>query len=528
MSIGQIAADIYNTAQTLPVTNSYYEYVNSHISTNNLSVSFTDMLANATSTSNATTFTMPTTFQAPVSNPYYDSNYNYITTSYEYAYAFPTSTTQSDILVLPASSSSLTITDISGSSYYGTISYAYTGDDSGHNTVDVSYQASGGTGLTNYLLNAANFQTLDFNYSGSTDYNSLNLNLNLINSGFTNFVMDNSGFDNSFTFSNAINNDNFVVMSSVNSLSVSDSTNNTNLNIIMDGNISIGSYDNSALTFNGQTINIDSTGSAGNSIGGIDFSNNNTISNMTLNITGSESLIIGGYEYYINYGIYLNDGSTLNVNDNSAGNLTIYVGDNSNSTSPSGVILNFAESTAPMTIYDISSNNTPDTIILGSGATTVNTDNGNTTITLGSGVDSVVTNAYVTTYYGWNLPVTSSSYSGYIATLGGNINANDSITFTNITSNSVNIAPSLISIDESSATSQTAAIANAIDTLANNLIKYGGTPDELIYFTYGGNTYLINGCYAPSGDFEQNQVVKLIGNVSLTNVTISGHTISNL
>jgi hypothetical protein len=420
-------------------------------------------------------------------------------------------------LVLQASPNNLTITDVNGNTYDGTMSYAFTGDASGHNTVNVSYQASGNN-LPDYLANATNFQTLDFNYNGTNYYASVNLNLNLINSGFVNFVLDNSGFDNSFTFTNAVNDDNFVVQSTINSLTVTDATGNTSLNLIMDGGVNVGAYYNHALTFNGQTVNIDSTGSIGNSISGIDFSNNALTTAMTLNFTGSQSLTIGGYDYGY-YGINLNDGSTLSVNDNSTAKLTIYAGDNSSSSNPTGVTLNFYGSSAPIDIYDISSsNNTPDNIILGSGSATVNTDNGNYVITVGSGSDNIVTYANINVF-----SVTSTNYSGFIATLNGNINSNDSITFTNQIPSSYSINQNFAYIDESSATSQNQAIANALNTLNNDNSRIAG--DYAAYFNYEGNTYIINEMLngAP-----YNQVVKLTGTVNLSNVTISGHTISNL
>jgi hypothetical protein len=524
-SIAQIAADIYNIVVTLPATSSYNEALNTFISGADTSLSLSSTLSDVNDNYSAQSFTMPTSFQVPVENSGYvtssNGNYVYYNSSYQYVHDFPASTTQSDTLILPVTSSSLSIADVNGNSYYGTMSYAFTGDDSGHNTVDVSYQASGGTGLTNYLADATNFQTLDFNYNGTGNgYNSLNLNLNLINSDFVNFVMDNSGFDKPFTFTNAVNADTFIVQATVSSLSVSDSTGNTDLNLIMNGNVSIGSDNSSALTFNGQTVNIDSAGIAGNSIGGIDFSNNTLITSMTLNITGSESLTIGAHpSSYSTYGIFLNDGSTLNVNDNSSAQLTIYVGDNSNSSNPTGITLNLSGSSAPVTIHDISPNNTPDTIILGSGTDNVFTDNGNSIITAGSGQDTITIDTSITDNYDNGV---YTSYSGYMPDIK-NAGPNDSMAFSGVSS-AHPIQFESTQLNETSASSLNDAILNAMND-AYSLSSKASAGDFAVWFEYGTNTYIVNesgASYMWEGGF---QIVQLAGTVNLSEATASVSTV---
>ena len=491
--------------------------MNAKIDSANVSVSLSDALSAATNDSNPQSYTMPTTFSNSSGQP----------TSYEYVYAFPSSTTQSDILIFTASPNSNTVTGtVDSIPYSGTgamATYVFTGDASGHNTVDVNYQAgsSGNLFLKYYLTDASNFQTLDFNYSGPNLTGIFpTLDIAQINSGFVNFILDNTGFYNLFTFNNAVNNDIFIVQSSIESLSINEATGNTSANVIMDGvNISFG------LSYFGQSLNIDSTGSIGNSIYGINF-NDIAINDYILNISGSESLTVGNL-----YGnsITLADGSTLSINDNSAASLTIYTGDSSGSFSgTAGITINLSGSSAPITLYDASFRSTPDHITLGSGTDTIYTDYGNSTITVGSGAGTVVVNSSV-------YSLTSNSYSGYITTIEGN-NSNysaDSVTFTNYgmpVPGSVSINPSLSNETSSvsSATSESQAIAVAVETLNNAHTTNG---DYAAYFQYGGNTYIINGNYdnGPWAAGGSNyQVVKLIGNVNLSSVTISGHTISNL
>ena len=517
LSIGQIAGAIYNAVETqLPTSNQYYENMNAKIDSANVSVSLSDALTAATNDSNPQSYTMPTTFSNSSGQP----------TSYEYVYAFPSSTTQSDILIFTASPNSNTVTGtVDSIPYSGTgamATYVFTGDASGHNTVDVNYQAgsSGNLFLKYYLTDASNFQTLDFNYSGPNLTGIFpTLDIAQINSGFVNFILDNTGFYNLFTFNNAVNNDIFIVQSSIESLSINEATGNTSANVIMDGvNIS-GGY----LNYDSQSLNIDSTGSMGNSIYGINF-NDIAINDYILNISGSESLTVGNL-----YGnsITLADGSTLSINDNSAASLTIYAGDDSSSGS-AGITINLSGSSAPITLYDTQAiyydgpyGNSPDHITLGSGTDTIYTNGGNSIITVGSGADTVVVNSNVDSYNS-----ITSSYSGYITTIEGN-NSNysaDSVTFTNGIPNSVYINPSLSNETSSvsSATSESQAIAVAVETLNNAHTTNG---DYAAYFQYGGNTYIINDYYnyGPS-----DQVVKLIGNVNLSSVTINGHTISNL
>ena len=520
LSIGMILYDIYAAVENSPSANGSYATMTNNITNDNINTSFSATLADINYNGSAQSYTMPTTFQVPVTNPYYDSNGNYIATSYQYSYIFPASATQSDTLVLPASSNNLTITDVNNNTYNGTMTYAFTGDASGHNTVDVSYQTSGGSGLTNYLADATNFQTLDFNYNG-TNGNNVNLDISQINQGFINFIMDNPGFTNSFTFNNATNSDTFIVQANLNSLTVNDAANNNVTNIIMDGaNIS-----DTGIDFFGSTINIDSAGNTANAIkGGIDFTNS-AITSMTLNITGSQNLsVVGDSINFSYYGTGLNDGSTLNINDNSTGSLTFNFFDNSSSSSRVGVTINASHTSAPLGIGDVSSDNAPNTIILGSGTDSVSTDNGNSTITVGSSADTIVSYADISNiiYNSSNVPV---DYSGYIANITGSINSNDSVTFTYNIPSSVNIiGADFTQYNESSALTVNQAIAMALNTLNNNT---GSSTDNAAWFQYNGNTYIVNDYYA--GFWGPNdQAVKLAGTVDLSNVTISGHTISNL
>ncbi|MHB8232492.1 MAG: hypothetical protein ACYDDB_06295, partial [bacterium] len=515
----------------LPSTNTYNAALNDGISAANTSVSLSNTLTDINYNSNPQSFTMPQTFQVPVTNGYYNSSGTYVSSSYEYNYAFPTSATQSDTLVLQASPNNLTITDANGNTYYGTMSYAFTGDASGHNTVDVGYNASG-YNLVNYLADAANFQTLDFNYNG-TNNTSLTLNLAQINSGFNNFVLDNSGVANNFTFNNATNNDTFIIQANPNSLTINDATNNSIANVIMDGaNIWTG-----GLSFFGSTINIDSAGTTANAIDGIDFTNNavnESGSSMTLNITGSQNLAItaGSYNYgFSNYDTGLNDGSTLNINDNSTGILTFDFYNTSSSTNPNGVTINASGSSATLNIHDLSSDNAPNSIILGSGTDAVWTDNGNSIITVGAGTDTIVTYADISNIVN-NTNNEPINYTGFIITVQGSINANDSITFTG--SGNPGNMPSSVSIDsfsqlnESSAASQSQAIAMALNTLNN---KTGGGTDNAAWFQYSGNTYIVNDYQLQqwwNSGAPNDQAVKLVGTIDLSNVTVSGHTISNL
>ena len=507
LSIGQILIDIYDAAQALPYNNQYYEQMNANIDSANVYISLSNAISTVNTDINPVSYDMLTSFNVPVANSGYSSSGNYITCSYEYTYAFPSSTSQSDTIDFTKSPGSLTITNVNGNTYYGNISYAFTGDASGHNTVDVGYQASG-TNLVDYLTNASNFQTLDFNYNGNTDYVSLTLDLAQINSGFVNFVLDNSGFQNSFTFNNAANNDTFIVQSAISSLTINDATGNTSANVIMEG-VNIAGF----IYVNFGTLNIDSVGQVANSIKGID-SSNTAIVNYTLNISGTQPLTIGTVSYGSYYGSFPYDGDTLSINDISTAKLTIYTGDASSS-GTAGVTINLSGSSAPVTVYDVPSNNSPDKINLGSGSDTVNTDNGNSIITVGSGQDTVAVYSKIDQY-----SLTSTNYSGHITAVEGNSGnySLDSIIFGSISSSAVSINPTFNEITVS-ATSENQAISSALQTL--NTETTSG--DSAAYFSYGGNTYIINDYnYFGAND----QVVKLAGNVSLVNVTISGHTIT--
>jgi hypothetical protein len=295
----------------------------------------------------------------------------------------------------------------------------------------------------------------------------------------------------------------------------------------MNGNVSIGSNSNSALTFNGQTVNIDSTGQLGNLISGIDFYNNALITSMTLNISGSESLTIGAHpSSYSTYGIFLNDGSTLNVNDNSNGLLTIYAGDNSNSSNPTGITLNFSGSSAPLTIYDISQHNTPDNIILGSGADTVYTDNGNSIITAGSGQDTITVDTAITANYSYSNGVDIyTSYSGYTPGVK-NAGSNDSITFSDVNS-AHPIQFESTQLNETSATSLNNAMLNAMND-AYSLFSANVGGDFAVWFEYGNNTYIVNDSNLAGGgyaNYSNFQIVELTGTVNLSNATSSVSTI---
>ncbi len=524
MSIGQIVAAIYNTVENLPTTNSYYEAMNNNITAANTSASLSNTLADINSSNNPQSFTMPQTFQVPVTSNYYSNSNLPYSSSYLYSYAFTGSTTQSDTLVLNSSPNNLNITDTNGNTYYGTMSYAFTGDTSGHNTVDVSYQASGNS-LVNYLVNAANFQTLDFNYNGPNDsYSNVSLNLNLINSGFDNFVLDNSGFNNSFTFTNATNNDTFIVHAAANSLTVNDATYNTIGNVIMDG-VQLGS-----LNFNGSTINIESTGVTPNGINNYINFTDNLITSMTLNVTGSQNLSIGEYANNYTYSsIGLNDGNTLNINDNSTSSLTLYFSDTSSSTNPNGVTINASQSSATLNLYDLSSDHAPNTIILGSGTDNVFTDNGNSVITAGSGHDTITVDAGITANYIYNSTSNSysyTSYSGYMPDIQ-NAGTNDSITFSKAQS-AYPIQFQTAQLNETSAASLNNAMVNALNDVYNLFSNGGG--DFAVWFEYGNNTYIVNdynnyggGNYNYSGS--NFQIVQLTGTVDLTHATVTAGTI---
>ena len=536
-SIGQITADIYNIVETLPSTNSYYEALNNVIPEANTSLSFQSTLADINDNSNPQSFTMPTSFQVPVTNGYYDSNGNYIATSYQYSYIFPASTTQSDTLVLPASSNNLTITDVNNNTYYGAMTYAFTGDSSGHNTVDVSYQASGGSGLTNYLADAANFQTLDFNYSGSENFT---LNLDSIHSGFNTFVLDNGGTNGSgYTFQNTSNNDTFIVQSAVpNSdwVILTESTNTNTANLILEG-VSLQGVSIAPSSNNISTINIDSYGTgAANSIAwfvnansGAYITSANALNSTIMNIVGTQSLTIGGIS---SGNFYINSGETITVNGDLSGSnsvLTLNYTSVNNGSSTEGATINASGYSGTLTIdsgnYQQFGPYANDNVILGSGTDTFTTNGGSDTVTVGSGNDTIIINStgYSTNNY-------------YITTVQGNINTNDSISFNY---NNM-IIQSFTQLNESSASTEYNAISAAIATLnaANTTtaanVSYGTAILADAWFTYKGDTYIVNSYndgYNNNGGYNNSyvdKVVQLIGINDLSGVSYNTSTTSTI
>ncbi|MHB8231933.1 MAG: hypothetical protein ACYDDB_03410, partial [bacterium] len=529
----------------LPSTNTYNAALNDGISAANTSVSLSNTLTDINYNSNPQSFTFPPqAFTVPVSSTVSSTTYSVsangslitngsFSLSYLYSYAFPTSTTQSDTLILVNSSSNLNITGSDGNPYYGSMSYSFTGDASGHNTVDVDYQASGNY-LPNYLVNATNFQTLDFNYNGTNGYAAV-LNLNSINSGFDNFVLDSSDSSsaNSFTFNNATNNDTFVVEANTTYITIDDAIYNTTGNVIMDG-VQLSSLDfNGSTINNGSTLNIESTGAAPNGIQGINFTDNPITLPMTINVTGSQDLTIGQSQSSYSYSSYssmgLNDGNTLNVNDNSTGTLTLYFSDTSTSTNPNGVTINASGSSGTLNIYDLSFDlyHAPNTIILGSGTDNVFTDNGNSVITAGSGQDTITVNTSITANYSYSNGVsTYTSYSGYIPDIN-NANSNTFITFSNVTS-AYPIQFESAQLNETSATSLNNAMLNALNAAYNLFSNGNGGGDFAVWFEYGNNTYIVNnynGLGATWPSSSEFQIVKLTGTVNLTNATASAGTI---
>lgn len=187
LSIGQILAAIYDAVENLSSTNVYYQSMNNNISTGNAVVSLNNSLNIINNDSNPVSYVMPQSITVSPSSG---------STSVQYTHSFSSSATQTDMQVLDYSPSSVAVLSSSGT-YSGTVKYIFTGDASGHNIMDVNYQASG-SGLVSYLAGATNFQTLDFDYSGANvNNNSVSLDIGQINSGFTNFVLDNTGFSNS-------------------------------------------------------------------------------------------------------------------------------------------------------------------------------------------------------------------------------------------------------------------------------------------------------------------------------------------
>ena len=516
LSIGQILIDIYDAAQALPYNNQYYEYMNNSITNADVSVSYYDTISSAVNYTNPLSYSEPTSVIVPTASSGSSNNY-------QYSYAFASSTSQSDVFVIQESPTAISPTYSNGSYYYGTVSYYFTGDASGHNVVDVTYQASG-TYLVDYLADAYNFQTLEFNYTSTNTYGpSLNLDLSQINSGFVNFVLDDTGFENSFTFNNVKDYDFFIIESAPYYLTINEAANNSTANIILYGS-NIGGIGQGAgqggLNFSGSTINIDSIGSNANIIGSnVNFTNNASLTSITLNISGSQDLTIGGYDYGY-YGVIVYDGSTLNVNAASSGNVTLYaIDDNySNAANPVGIEINASGTSSPINIYD-GSQNMPDNIVLGSGAATVFTDNGNSTVTVGSGVDTIVTNAYVGSLI--LSGSTPTGYNGYVTTINGiGSHPYDSIMFNSTTLAFANIDSSLfVQANESAASNSSQAIATALNTI-NSVI--GNNDDIAVWFQYGGNTYIVNNYY----DYGSNmEAVKLTGTINLSNAIVSGHSI---
>ena len=505
MSIGQITADIYNIVESQG-TGTYYTVMNENISNANNITDFNNTLGNISADTNPTTYTIT----ADGAN-----------------YSFPVASTQPDTLVISFSyQNSNPPTSSNGYTY---ADYSFQGDASGNNTVDINY-ATGGSYLHYYLQNAANFQTLDFNYQGS---NSFTLNLNDINSGFNTFVLDNGGTNASdYTFQNVGNNDTFIVQSAVpNSdwVILTESTNANIANLILEG-VSLQDVSIAPSSNNISTINIDSYGTgAANSIAWFDNANTGSVSSANalnstiINIDGTQSLTIGNINYGYGTGIfYINGGETITVNGDLSGSnsvLTLNYTSVNNGSSTEGATINASGYSGTLAITSSSNQQLNDNVILGSGTDTFTTNSGSYTITVGSGNDTIIDNS---------TPYSTNNY--YITTVQGNINANDSISFNY---NNM-IIQSFTQLNESSASTEYNAISAAIatlnaantDTAAN--VNYGTAILADAWFTYGGNTYIVNSYNSGYNVYFYDKVVQLVGTYDLSGVSYNANTTATI
>jgi hypothetical protein len=260
-------------------------------------------------------------------------------------HAFASSSSQPDTLVIPFGYSGSSL-GVAGNGGY----FTFQGDASGINTVDINYAPSNPSNLTYYLENASNFQILDFNYSQGPYYlNQSTFDLSAINSGFNTFILDDtynptnnyaSTTDSSYGFTNATDNDTFVVKATTAELDIYNGGGSNTTSVIMDGGaggVGLGTlFFSPASAGAAATIDIYSTGSAQNAIqlmGNMFVTGNNLTGSFTLNIYGSDALSIGlssspAYSPISpnDNGIELRDGSTLTIAGHSSGSsLTAYI-----------------------------------------------------------------------------------------------------------------------------------------------------------------------------------------------------------
>ena len=536
LPIGEILFGIYSSVENLPVTNAYYQYMNNKIQGDNYITMFKWTLGNiAANGTNPDVYTLAST---------------------DTAYTFA-SGTQPDTLVIPFGYGESSL-GIAGNGGY----FTFQGDTSGHNAVDINYTPAHPSNLTYYLENASNFQILDFNYSQSPYYlSSSTFDLTTINSGFNTFILDDtysSGNNySSYGFTNATDNDTFVVKATSAELDISNGSNGNTTSVIMDGGVGLGTlYFSPASSGAAATINIYSTGSAQNSIqlmGDMFETGNNLTSSFTLNVYGSDALSIGlsSYPAYSaisnngENGIELRDGSTLTLaGHSSSSNLTAYIYENS-PTITLGVTVNAAGFAGTLNLIEDqfgSQNTSQDTFILGSGTDSVATNYNNASVTVGSGTDTIVSNAAYSTDSSYTAGVSSlNTTPGNITTIHGNITAGDQITFgTPLGIDPANwqiypglnsggipsagtgvVITSLTAYSESGAASATSAIIAVIsaleapwDATSPNPVSPAGLLDYAGWFQYGGNTYIVNSYQG------QNQVIELVGTYSLSNASI--------
>ena len=550
MSIGQIADVIYkyveysDSSPSNPHYNSY-QALNNTIQANNYFTMFNGTMTNiADSAVNPSVYTLSTS---------------------DAGHAFASSSSQPDTLVIPFGYSGSSL-GVAGNGGY----FTFQGDASGLNTGEINYAPYNPSNLTYYLENASNFQILDFNYSQGPYYlNQSTFDLSTINSGFNTFILDDtynptnnyaSTTDSSYGFTNATDNDTFVVKATTSELDISNGGNGNTTSVIMDGGaggVGLGTlFFSPASSGAAATINIYSNGSAQNAIqlmGNMFETGNNLTGSFTLNIYGSDALSIGlssspAYSPIStnDNGIELRDGSTLTIaGHSSSSNLTAYIYENSPTISQ-GVTVNAAGFAGTLSLIETQwSNLSPDTFILGSGTDSVATNDVNASVTVGTGTDTIVSNAAYSTDSSYTPGESSlNATPGYITTIHGSIIPGDQITFGtplggmssgpadwqiypglsyggNPSEGTGVIITSLTQFQESGAANAAAAIINVISTLeapwdatSPNPVSAAGLLDYAGWFQYGGNTYVVN------SDQGQNQVIELVGTYSLSNASI--------
>ena len=477
------------------------------------------------------------------------SVYTHTLLSTDTGYAFPASSSQPDTLIIPFGYSGSSLGTAGNNGYF-----TFTGDASGLNAVDINYSPNSVTNMTYYLENAQNFQTLDFNYSqGILSMQYYQLDLSQINSGFNTFVLDDTyGTPNNYSgygFTNATNNDTFVVQAMSMELDINNAYASNYANVIMDGGtngVQLGTlyFSPYSSVATAPAINIHSIGSAANTIqymGDSLTSSDNLTGSFALNIYGSDQLNIGsasptGYTPVGPYdnGIELQDGSTLTIVGHSSGSsLTAYI-DHNSPTMTQGITVNAAGFAGNLTLIEAYSSAypSPDTFILGSGTDSVATNYVSATVTVGSGTDTVVSNAAYSTdaYYGptGDTGLGDVTTPGYITTVKG-IAVGDFLTFgtplgtapanwqiysmlSTPTDGTGTTIGTITQYNESGAASQTAAIQTVIASLEAMWVNAGepGTSgaqavDNAGLFQYGGNTFIVNSANL------QNQVIELVG-----------------